>query len=497
MSITMRGNTPAVSTTDGQVSGPGWLTAIATSFVCASETRARAGAAEAAPMGWSISGVDAVGGNGLGLMVNKSLRPDSSHLSLPAPVGLLAWTTYVQPIAGGSIQYASAASAMQSRRSDRSQQSDQPARSTASAAMDSARGSDAPLGVHRQRFYPEQWRRAIQPQLDNLLRQHQQPMQWVGWDRSLPRLYISVEQLTRVMLDLVQGILRRVASSGQRSGAMCFRVAWQSGATQSLVMVLEHSNMQLSPAMLAGINAPLELMSANQSASKNGHEFLRVRRLVSALGGSLSANECRGGGALFRISLPIDERITLVRSWLEQASRQSKSRRVAQEQRSSSMPVNLFIVGRKQRESLQSLNAADARLQSLAGTSDFVYRTARGRWLWLTTEAALPSFLNSSAWQFQLVRNWQCPASAEQSCEDEAAARSGIAQAIASDINRLMGLRVPPLDQLNAPGTGGRRFCMDDASAIAPNHVRKSVSSPRDVAASPAMARQRRWRYPI
>lgn len=460
---------------------------------------ATAQSAESATSSISMADVLADHLHGTGMPVSKNVRPDTPHLATPAPLGLLSWTAYVPTPEQCSWLDVLRASQTARGIAKPAQRPITTSEQPPTARSASARGSDTPLGVHRQRFYPDQWRRAVQPRLDNLLKQHDQQLQWIGWDRSLPRLYLSVDHLNRTLLDLVQGVVQRVVPRGKRDAAMSLRVAWQSGATQSLVMVLEHPQLELSPLAIAAINAPLELLTSNSEHGppESSQEFLRVRRLVASLGGSLSASECRGGGSLFRISLPIDERLTLVRAWLEQASRAYKSSMPTVATTIETMPVSLFIVGRRQMESISALNAADARLQSLAGSADFVYRVGRGRWLWLTSNADLPGFVKSQAWQSQLVRRWRCQARSGRPGEQESAARIGVAQAIAADINRLMGQRVPPLDLLTSSGARARRVRIDATKAVDAVRPRDRSRHVSAAALSSELNRQRRWRYPI
>ncbi|MCA9160701.1 MAG: hypothetical protein KDA72_20360, partial [Planctomycetales bacterium] len=64
-----------------------------------------------------------------------------------------------------------------------------------------------PVNV-RRRFYPIQWLRGIQPLLNSLAIQHGVKLAWVGWDRSLPRLYLDANHLSRAVLNLVSNAIQ-------------------------------------------------------------------------------------------------------------------------------------------------------------------------------------------------------------------------------------------------------------------------------------------------
>ncbi len=64
-----------------------------------------------------------------------------------------------------------------------------------------------PVNV-RRRFYPLQWLRGIQPLLNSLAIQHGVNLAWLGWDRSLPRLYLDANHLSRAVLNLVSNAIQ-------------------------------------------------------------------------------------------------------------------------------------------------------------------------------------------------------------------------------------------------------------------------------------------------
>ncbi len=58
---------------------------------------------------------------------------------------------------------------------------------------------------------------------------------WVGWDRSLPRLYIDPNQLGRVLITLISNAV----AASPRGSRLSLRVAWQTNVTQRLVIAIE------------------------------------------------------------------------------------------------------------------------------------------------------------------------------------------------------------------------------------------------------------------
>lgn len=166
--------------------------------------------------------------------------------------------------------------------------------------------------------------------------------------------------------------------------------------------------------------------------------------------------------------------------------------------------LSLYAVGRHSAESSSSLNAADIRLQSLASQQDLVYRAARSRWLWLTLYEELPAFIQRNEWQSQLVCSWNCPVSALFSPDSKIARPTALSVAIVSNMERILGNRVPPLDALPSMQTHTRRLRVDrpptniDGQTKRPIHASHFQLRPKPaVADSATPANGARWRYPI
>lgn len=419
---------------------------------------------------WNVEATAAAGPLLVQCGDGKVLRIDAAHRPLAAPAGQLSWTTYVMPVP---------------------------------AAM--KRRASSPQSARRRRFYPAQWRRVAAPTISRLVEAHGESLEWIGWDRSLPRLYLSVEQLTRAVVDLLQAILDKTDHSrGGRSaesassapagpGTIRMRATWQSGATQALVIAIEHPHLPPSRSLVAATNGPLSDSFANFDCASH-EDLVRVRSAVDALGGSLEARPAHTGGTVFRLSVPVDDCSALVRAWLDQISRSG----------SLAARRSLFIIGRRQRETLEQLDAVDARLQQLAGRGALVYRAARGRWLWLTTVDSLPGELVSDAWHQQLVGRWS-PANSERQFHTSGAQRqttvatADLVRAILARMDFVLGRRVPPLDSLDAPRARSAQRRIDRGVASTPlDRARRPLPHlARKTSVEAPLAHARRWRYPI
>ncbi len=443
---------------------------------------------------------------------NMQFRLDAAHSSKPtgiiehrghpptnppAPMGL-QWTDVVShvPMRPGTTTRANPASMRpsaisQPKRSSQRSVSEEPALFTATYM---------PAGITRQRFYPEQWRRAVQSELDQQVQAAGQRIQWIGWDRSLPRLYLSSELLTQVIVGLLSLALRKSSGDSEQSDALSLRVGCQSGAHQAVVIVLEDSRLQLSLQQTAAINSP---PSKTQSLrSDTDSQIVRILRTVHGLGASVFAQAAPGGGTIFRLSLPVDDRLTLVRGWMERIVRSDYSipsataHELATPARGD-IALHMFLLGRKSMESASMLNSLDSRLQTLASEQEFVYRAARGRWIWLTTSSELPRFISLNQWFCHHVDQWVLPHDAASiELAAAASARLSLARVIASAMERMLGRRVPPLDTIDPLRNRQRQLRLDHASELPPVHRSNREKSIHGVP-TPAMSKQRRWRYPI
>ncbi|MGN6545975.1 MAG: hypothetical protein ACTHK7_13055 [Aureliella sp.] len=462
-----------------------------------------------------------------GAPAGRMLRFDRAHRGRRQPGEPLTWTAYVQPHSADLSLAATLPPAVSALAQCVSAYCAAPDGAAADPCYVSRsvspqpvlqtlqRDRDVPTGVRRQRFYPEQWRRLQQPAIERLLKAHGQSLQWIGWERSLPQLYLPVGHLTRVILDLLHMALRMTEPAGALAQPMRLRVGSQIGAARAVVLVLEHPRLELSPQLMQYASAPVLHRSAVAPAPRDAEELARVRTLLGAIGGSLTASRSRNGGTEFRVSLPADDRMTLVKSWLERAAHEAiASGPVANEEREAlaaeqaqapivyQAQLSLFILGRRQAETIAELDRADARLQSRAGSGDFVYRAARGRWLWLSMYGDLPELGEGEACQSQRISRWSFLAGATLLSEQQSVALHSLARAVVSKMDSVLGPRVPPLDVLTAPPSRLRHLRVDRPSAAGrlPHHrggaARQSARPSLHAGSTPSTG-QRRWRYPI
>ena len=103
----------------------------------------------------------------------------------------------------------------------------------------------------RRRFYPHQWRNSMEPLLAGLAARHNIRLAWVGWDRSMPRLYVDPDHLSRVVLNLVSNAVE----ASQPASQVSIRIAWQTNVTQRLVLAIEDSGLGLDPQLMRQINS--------------------------------------------------------------------------------------------------------------------------------------------------------------------------------------------------------------------------------------------------
>lgn len=352
--------------------------------------------------------------------------------------------------------------------------------------LDSAHEAPAPGSAHvtisgapamvRQRFYPAQLRRLVSPELQSLADSRNHRLTWSGWDHSLPRLYLPVEMLMRLMTDAVDSITRTVERAEATRANITLRILSQGISSGTMVIAVQADQWHCDARFRGSLNAGW-FRQGDQP-----HMWQRLARQCDSVGGWLSVADLPGGGSSLLIGLPTDQPRALVHSWL---SRLMQPVVAGAPDRCTS--VSLHVIGRSQPESLEQLSAANVRLQSLARPEDFIYRVCHGRWIWLTTQLDLPAFVRTSAWQSQHLDRWACATTSSAIID--------MAQQIERRFGQLMGSRVPPIDlrtqQVSrGPITAQRpNTRVDTAAPVAQGrhqHVQTRVK-----------ASQSKWRYPI
>lgn len=301
-------------------------------------------------------------------------------------------------------------------------------------------------GTMRQRFYPHQLRGIVEPMVSEMAGERDIELDWVGWDRSLPRLYLDSNQLGRVLLNLISNAI----AASPRGSRLSIRIAWQTNVTQRLVIAVEDEGRGLSAPLLRFINSAQPMPAPNEA----GIGLVTVKSLIAAIGGSISAQVGALGGTLFRVTVPVDNRLSLVRGWLMQQS-QFADRKSKQTMSS----IQLHVL----RSSGADTSFIDQSLQQAAAPEDFIYRVSDDRWLWLSintkssTANATVAALKCAAMIQEPNGKLHCQLAAEWINVDLQALHSATNQrnllpqlsaAIADKFAALAGNRVPPIDQL-------------------------------------------------
>ena len=344
-----------------------------------------------------------------------------------------------------------------------------------------------PLHAHnaslvRERFYPAQLRRLLSPDLQSLAASRQHQLSWEGWDRSLPRLYLPVEPLMRLVVEAVDGITRQTIRQGIAVGSINVRVQWSSSSRSALCMAFDADRWECDARFRGALNARWFRQSSQ------AHLWQRLAKQSDLVGGWLSVNSLPGGGNSLVLSLPIDQPRALLHSWLNRQTTSSRSlNQLDRRESSGRLALSLYAIGRSQLEDIDQLRAANIRLQSLARNEDYIYRVSHGRWIWLTSQSELPAFVKTSAWQSQLLDRWNCAT--------DSASIFDMASQLERRFHELIGGRVPPLDLRTHQASRGpitpRRPStrVDLAAAAKPSHLNVRSHTQRPQTA--------KWRYPI
>lgn len=302
-----------------------------------------------------------------------------------------------------------------------------------------------PLPI-RSRFFPHQWLEMLQPMLEAVAAQRSVRLNWVGWDRSLPRLYLDANHLSRAILNLTTNAVQASLPGDEIS----IRVDWQRNVSQRLVIAIEDHGRGLSPELVREINAE---PTSDQAWQYSGGIGLKTSKsLIKGLGGTVSAQRT-DGGTLFRVTLPVDNPVSMVRAWLQQ-----NASGVVDQAGESTVVAQIHAV------KVQSLdfNFADRQLQTAAGVAQVVYRVAQDRWLWLeltstagrreSTLRRIAANLNDTAQGGKHCLTRMVYAS--ESFDLQVAAKQSrqrlmsMAQLLGGKIGTLMGGRVPTVDDL-------------------------------------------------
>lgn len=342
-----------------------------------------------------------------------------------------------------------------------------------------------PINV-RRRFYPHQWLTEIQPLLRTLADQRQVQVEWRGWDRSLPRLYLDPNHLSRIVMNLVTNALQ----ASPPTSCVRISVAWLTNVTQQLVLTIEDEGRGLPRNLLHKINSTAAWPTTSEDPYGGGLGLKTAKTLAHGLGGSLTAQASHGGGTQFSLCLPVDNCHSLVRSWLKRNAEQASEEYRALPHHISIHAVRSpgFQSGSEPTENAVLTNQLDTQLQQAAGQADLVYRVAKDRWLWLSvapegltaqppladylTVAATPHVVQPqipSCHPLQLprlqgatpYRHQQVFRLANLKYADWLGAASSqhnllsVTSVVANKLTGLIGARIPPIDELETTAASG------------------------------------------
>lgn len=313
--------------------------------------------------------------------------------------------------------------------------------------LDRSLEQGAPVVV-RSRFYPPQWQEMVRPLLDSIAEQRQVQLNWVGWDRSLPRLYLDANHLSRAVLNLVTNAIQ----ASRKGQEVSIRIDWQRNVSQRLVIAIEDSGCGLGNELLRQVNTIATWQNNTSPTNATGLGLKTAKSLILGLGGSISAQTAPSGGTLFRLTLPVDNPLSLVRGWLTQ-----NAALATREEKELSRSAMIHAIRVRDLEP----QLVDAHLQQAASQQDLVYRVAADRWLWMTIAAESHSGIET------VTRQLDDLSSTDQACltrlvfrsraftllglhssEDALERLPYFSNEIAGRVNELLSGRVPPVDEL-------------------------------------------------
>ncbi len=321
-----------------------------------------------------------------------------------------------------------------------------------------------PLSI-RKRFYADQWKSIVEPILRGLAEAKKVNLNWIGWDRSLPRVYLDPNHLARVVVNLVSNAID-ASHAGQ---TVSIRVSWQTNVVHRLIMTIEDSGKGLRQDLLEFLNGPRLVLPSLTTKVSNGLGLQNAKQLCVSLGGSVIAQLTSTGGTAIRLSLPIDERTSLLRSWLGQQLRVDRPAIKRDVQFVNHGEPSVLVFAIKYAGDASSLGSfLNDSIQKQATSSDLVYCIGAGRWIWIAiddheSQARIRAALKRStdllvtehkrsqdAWLVQLCQtsNWIGSSSGKSAAMPSPASIMSLVNRIAGVMDELIGEHVPPVDSL-------------------------------------------------
>lgn len=314
-----------------------------------------------------------------------------------------------------------------------------------------------PLPV-RKRFYPMQLQTSIRPLLESIASRRSVNLAWNGWERSLPKLYLDANHLSRVMMNLVSNAVD-ASIQGQ---LVSINVDWHKTICQPLQISVADQAGGLSPELMQQLNSPYMPQGDDDFASR-GIGLKTTKALVASMAGTLSAQRRQPKGSLLRVSLPIDNPMSLVRSWLTRNTLRAHEHHSSQN--NSSAVRKVFVAIDLVRVRTLDLEFADSQLQLAAFENELPYRVAQDRWLWIAMRSAnksMPYSLDRTAKRLNDLQGRESEAcrvlqvfrTSEFNPDDlqgpnlQSGRMLSVIDAIVTKVAQLIGDNVPVIDQL-------------------------------------------------
>ena len=301
----------------------------------------------------------------------------------------------------------------------------------------------------RRRFYPDQWRQEMAPIVQSAADKQAVKLEWDGWDRSLPRMYMDPNHLSRVTMNLVMNAIQ----ASPQGSSVVIRVAAQSNVSQRLLISVEDRGVGLDAQLMRLVNSSQPWPEAMLATRQCGLGLRTVKALTESMGGSISVQRGAHGGTLFRLALPVDDLRFLVRQWL--------MRRAATQGLHPEAKLSIYAIKTTEMDN----ELIDRHLQLSASEGEFVYRVAKSQWLWMQLTApgmsgagdihSLTSKLNLFGKRSQARARCQAdlmgtlldlPFAQRHEAYDDAQRLRGLLETIYGHAQHLMDGRVSPLD---------------------------------------------------
>lgn len=223
----------------------------------------------------------------------------------------------------------------------------------------------------KKRFYPKQWQTLMLPLLDAVAKDHSVRLLWLGWERSLPRVYLDVNHASRVLLNLVTNAIQASSMGSQ----ITIRVELSRAPASRLLVHVEDQGSGLDSSLMSIINSPTYADEPPHESNRNAGIGLNTcRQLVEGFGGAISAEHLEPRGTRFTLAIPVDDLRLSLRSWL---MRQANERIEGPAMQCSAFGLRIG--------SALEPAQADQRLHLNASSNEYLHRAGVDRWLCFTT----------------------------------------------------------------------------------------------------------------